>query len=356
MPVIAQRNQGDISDFRTRNFVPFEYFFNKDHFRSALASYCPHLKIYESLEELTEQPGIKDPMWLSPEDLPGLSKIGRIVTSNATVFHTGFHRWFKKQNKDKLSPRRVALTDRIIWTWATSIDTPSFIRSFGSLIPVRTSIRTAAAKALYNMKTQYGLPRSYYPKDGIPADTRFVGIHLRAEKDSQEYHFTGFDLQSDYFADRIDEMSDVPAVYVASGDREMIGQFAELIAPVRVVTKADLLSAEDLAHLTWDQQALIDYLILERAAYVMGVRESSFAWTLALRRAAALNWVVGGFPHGLCWVTGEDGNRVRRGCEDDMQKTSDWKEAWHDDLTTLIGGLEGSRVESEDTLRVTIWP
>jgi hypothetical protein len=67
-----------------------------------------------------------------------------------------------------------------------------------------------------------------------------------------------------------------------------------LAAPRPVVTKTDLLSGEDLAELsalTWDQQALVDMLILNRSAFFMGMADSSFAWTLASQRR---RFTVGG--------------------------------------------------------------
>jgi len=45
-----------------------------------------------------------------------------------------------------------------------------------------------------------------------------------------------------------------------------------------------VLSGADLAELdrlTWDQQALVDLLILSRGAFFMGMADSSFAWTIS---------------------------------------------------------------------------
>lgn len=64
---------------------------------------------------------------------------------------------------------------------------------------------------------------------------------------------------------------------------------ATLSPPITVVTKEDLVSANELKEmraLTWDQAALIDYVVLQSAGYFAGLVESSFTWNVAMRRAA----------------------------------------------------------------------
>lgn len=56
---------------------------------------------------------------------------------------------------------------------------------------------------------------------------------------------------------------------------------------IKVTTKHDLLTGEDRAgldKLTFDQQALIDFLVLLKATGFAGVGHSSFAWNIALHR------------------------------------------------------------------------
>jgi hypothetical protein len=54
-----------------------------------------------------------------------------------------------------------------------------------------------------------------------------------------------------------------------------------------VVTKHDLLQGPDrrqLDSLSFDQQALVDFLVLFKSSSFMGVAHSSFPWNIALRR------------------------------------------------------------------------
>lgn len=88
-------------------------------------------------------------------------------------------------------------------------------------------------------------------------------------------------------------MSETPirAIYAASGNTTSLELFAieaaKLDPPATVVAKGDLLSGKDkkaLDALTWDQQALVDYLVLEKAARFAGVSDSSFSWGIAYAR------------------------------------------------------------------------
>ncbi|KAB5581182.1 hypothetical protein GE09DRAFT_988232 [Coniochaeta sp. 2T2.1] len=358
MPQISIRNPNDISDFRTSDMAPFSYLFDEEHFKNTLASYCPQLKIYDSLDSLSGYPSVDNPISLTPIDLPGLDKNDKVI-AKPEQYPLAFGEWLKRENNPPKSHVRIAFTNRIIWTWPTSSDPPAFVRSFSSIIRPRLDIRLLAASALYTLKQRYGLPASVRPINGLQRDT-FVGVHLRVEADANKFGFTNYSLQADYFLRRLAELSaEVKAkgngelvIYVASGDEEQVARFAEQIAPLRVATKRELLDGGQLDALSWDQQALVDLLMLERSSYLMGVRESSFTWTLVLKRAAAVNWVVGGFPTGPCWVNGPKGEKRRRGCKEDLAP----EEFWRDDLSVLVGPQTKPTTESIDVVRSTIFP
>lgn len=433
MPQISRRNPKDIGDFRTKHMMPFDYLFDTAHFKSTLATYCPQLTIHDNLAALEKHPGIsRKALTLTPYDLPNITHNGPVI-SNLPKIRKSFHAWLKNANSEHHTPIRVSLTARIIWTWPTSYDRNSLVRSFSGVVRLSRQVRLPAAEALYSLASEH-LPRlsSGARRKSKKTDFTlpFVGIHLRAEKDAQQYHLTNYTLQTNYYLSRLksdllpslfhtstsgddkNKATTIP-IYIASGDSAQIERFAKQLSfvhpAIKVVTKASLLPEAALSALTWDQQALVDFQVMERAAYVMGVRESSFAWTLALKRAAAANWVVGGFPSGPCWVDdeeelGEDRkaegvgkrdededkggenveqhgeeasgqqqegvvkaddkpeettvraakkpSRRRRGCKEDLAPY----EYWRDELSALIGDLGEAANESVDVVRSSIWP
>lgn len=348
MPRIARRSDTDISNFRTHDFVSIDYLFDVAHFKTELDSYCPQLKIYDTMKDVPGYENITK-FDLSPDHLPKLTPSHRVF-AKPDEYKPAFDEWLGRVNTKKVSPVHISFTNRIIWTWPTSYDPPAFIRSFGTVVKIRSDIRNLAALALFKLKSNYGLPRSFRAIDISSPEISYVGIHLRAEKDSRDYGFTDYDTQALYFARRLSEFPGIP-VYLASGDRDVTANFTESIAPVRVVTKQDLLSDVELRLLSWDQQALLDLLVLERASYFLGVKDSSFSWLLTLRRAAAENWVVGGFPTAPCLAKREDGRKIRRGCEKDLADS----EFWRDELSALVGNKHPGP-ERVEVYRASIFP
>lgn len=78
-------------------------------------------------------------------------------------------------------------------------------------------------------------------------------------------------------------------MYVASGNVDEIARFADDAKAynLSVTTKHQLLGGEDKVKLeafTFDQQALVDYLVLLKSSDFAGVGHSSFAWNIALWR------------------------------------------------------------------------
>jgi hypothetical protein len=117
-----------------------------------------------------------------------------------------------------------------------------------------------------------------------------VGVHLRTEVDAINVGYASYEKQAATYLEYINSTS-LRVVYAASGNTTSLELFAEaastLSPPAKVFTKWDLLREEDsvvLKNMTWDQQALVDFLILERSSKFAGVSDSSFSWDIAYRR------------------------------------------------------------------------
>jgi len=84
----------------------------------------------------------------------------------------------------------------------------------------------------------------------------------------------------------------LPVIYIASGNITSISLFASSVSPTPVVTKTTLLTGKDLSDLqamTWDQQALVDYLVLLKSSQFLGMSDSSFSWNISIVRRAVGN-------------------------------------------------------------------
>jgi len=136
-------------------------------------------------------------------------------------------------------------------------------------------------------------------KNPIPVNG-FFGAHLRTVIDAVEGWPVGdpmsrygrYDVQSQLYLDQVLN-STLSVIYVASGNATEVAKFAANARArpggqdLVVTTKYKLLSGPDLMvfnSLAWDQQALVDFLVLMVASQFAGVAHSSFAWNVALKR------------------------------------------------------------------------
>ena len=169
-------------------------------------------------------------------------------------------------------------------------DSEDFANNFGNLLPLREDVLRLAAIILYEISSRYKLSLNSFVTTATPAPGTFLGIHLRTANDILSYWLT-YEDQITYYLSHIRSsrhLSALPIIYIASGNITSIQSFSKevqtLPKPMPVITKRDLLSGADLAELdslTWDQQALVDLLVLNRGAFFMGMADSSFAWTIS---------------------------------------------------------------------------
>lgn len=112
---------------------------------------------------------------------------------------------------------------------------------------------------------------------------------LQTAKDAAKAHWTGYDLQAKRYLEeaRKDHLS---IIYVASGsskDMERFAQQAWSEYQYNTTSKRRLLQGDDLANLqslSWDQQGLVDFLVMLKSSSFAGIEQSSFAWNIALKR------------------------------------------------------------------------
>ncbi|EQB59361.1 hypothetical protein CGLO_00261 [Colletotrichum gloeosporioides Cg-14] len=331
LPQITPRSPENLQDIVSKPGVPIDYFFDSDHLHHVLSTYCPQMKVYDSLDELYDVPGVGNPFAF---DMGVFVKewVNGTVLANPKGWNKSFRDWLDTQSPPATReyPLRVHLK-HTLWVWPTANDTAAVASSFGRILRIRQDARRLAASALFSLAHRFRLnldPRTRYHPES------FVGIHLRTEEDITGGSFPDYITQA---ADYFHFLSDcsAPVAYLASGATDAnVTAFAERAEDfnVTVVTKGDILDAQEMEELeafTWDQRSLVDYEIMLRAGLVAGIGKSSFAWNLALRRSYAFGDGPQAVPHPL-------GDTI----------------AWKDEFTTLYGKHEAR----EDAMRSTIWP
>lgn len=176
-----------------------------------------------------------------------------------------------------------------IFDWPIWLDGPRFANTFGRLLRIRPDIAQIAVKILINLhKIDPESTRSLIHQ---PQLLQYVGIHLRVEEDVLEWWPKEEDQVHEYLTTLRDKQLSPSTVYVATGSQAGFERLKHRLTGEfdikHVLTKYQVLDGEDLAALkglSWDQQGLVDYLILMRSEYFMGIMQSTFAQNLAARR------------------------------------------------------------------------
>ncbi|OHF03961.1 hypothetical protein CORC01_00823 [Colletotrichum orchidophilum] len=303
LPSMSLRNAKDITDIETGNEVPLDYLLDRESFITRLTEGCPGMIVYEKAADFPSYTHrLGEPLSLVGDhferDHP------REGLRHPRKWRHFFDNWLDEHGVREWmgpdAPVHVKLEQSFL-EYPVRDDGEAFVHEFGKILSFRNDTRALAAKILFLLKEKFALPID--PRKAINPNAYF-GAHLRLEKDAtsawgpDEWRFSRMDDQfEEQF--RYLERTGLSIVYVASGNQTVVDIFAERLnrylsaetgSPRRnitVVTKNDLLlgpDREQLDSLTFDQHALVDFLVMFRASAFMGVAHSSFPWTIALRR------------------------------------------------------------------------
>ncbi|KAH6695198.1 hypothetical protein F5X68DRAFT_227191 [Plectosphaerella plurivora] len=297
VPSMALRNAKDITDIETTTEVPLDYLLDREAFVTRLSLGCPGMQIYNSAEEFPSYENRSgEPLSLLGDQFePDHPREG---LEHPEKWRASFDGWLKRHDERPRpeAPVHVQIQQSFL-EYPVQNDGVAFAREFGKILSFREDTRELAAKVLLALKKKFRLPID--PSLAVNPGA-FYGAHLRLEKDAiaawepEEWRFSRKDDQF-WEQTRNLERSGLSVVYVASGDLAVVKEFEKYLdtssgareATVPVVTKYDLLKGADrrqLDALAFDQQALVDFLVMFKASAFMGVAHSSFPWTVALRR------------------------------------------------------------------------
>lgn len=317
LPQIRTRSEEDLSNIMLA-YRGFDYFFDEHHFRQSLTASCPQFTIYNSTDHIPNAPVPFKPEKITPRNLGrrgGCDK--RELNKHTDRFGKQFWAYIEKTAAESNLPPPSIDHPRIIrfnwgvqFDWPVFRDGPEFVATFGGLLRFRQDILDLGHRVAAHM-------RRFAAAHGTgPASRAFVGIHLRTESDALS-RWPDYDAQSAAYLERASAMN-FKAAYLATGNQTEAHKLATAAATahgIAVATKHELLRdrPEDLATLdalTWDQQALVDFVVLLECDYFLGVSPSSFSMNVALKRHLQADglytrpWKVGGDGDGRSWLVG----------------------------------------------------
>lgn len=312
-----QRSPADISNLRggqSSKGLSLDYMFSKTHLVDSLQRYCPQLQVHDSLDALYDRPSLLKPLSLAlthlTADFVTVDQIPTTILQYPEHLSGQFAILMERELpvEKRYYPVRADLSNSL-WSWPTFNETTgaTFRADFGKLLRVRDDIRALAASALWNLAKSHGVTLPNPKAGNVVGDgatdqgAGFMGVHLRTEKDAKDFGWPPYQDQVPYFVEFLqNETTPLPGgrkrtVFLATGltaRDEDVKKFSARCAEVNatVVLKRDLLDADEISvlnGLSWDQRALLDYEILMHAGTFLGVVESAFSWSVALRRSLA---------------------------------------------------------------------
>ena len=288
MPRIQRRSEEDLANIFTTGFQPFDYFFNEEHFRKVMNTYCPQMTILNLTDDATTINGadITRVEEFYPKDLGDLDGCdGRGVNRHLDMFRTKFDNWLitRKHMPTEQAPMTIRFKWATFFEWPIYRDGPEFAATFGDILRINADIEDLSKKVLMQMTKFVGAP-----PDPEKLEAPYLGVHLRTESDALGF-WPDFNVQSEGYLKEA-ELRGLKHAYLATGNATDGHRFAEKASEklkMKVTSKLDLLQGEDLQRLTdlsWDQQALVDFLVLTKSTHFTGCSFSSFTMNIAFKR------------------------------------------------------------------------
>ncbi|EPE27183.1 hypothetical protein GLAREA_03097 [Glarea lozoyensis ATCC 20868] len=270
-----------------------DYMFDVDHFVQSMRLSCPEMLLIKN----TEQHFSDRRKELQPETLV----LNRPITGmeHPESWPSLFSKWVE----DHIPPRHeegTLKTEPIVIDLQQSFlsypihsDGHKFAHDFGELLKFREDTRSLATAVLLELQ-------EWHDMDGNISDSiitpSFFGAHLRTSEFGEHLDrrhvapapFMHYDGQSIAYLEHAGA-AQISLMYVSSGnllDVERLKKSA-LGWGIDITHKHALLKGkhqDQLRSLTWDQQALVDFLVLTKSQEFAGVGHSSFSWNIALKR------------------------------------------------------------------------
>ncbi|KAK8120851.1 hypothetical protein PG999_004971 [Apiospora kogelbergensis] len=337
VPSLSKRNPRDITDIETTVQVPLEYLFDRDAFVQHLTEGCPGMRLYDRIEDFPNyERRAAEPLSVVGDQFEKQSAHSNRSDSITKAdddeslllfpreWRNYFDTWLSQQNivVRPEAPVHIALGQTYL-EYPVREDGDEFAGEFGKLLSFRRETRVMAARVLAALRRRMPAKKQQSLNASAPInDHAYYGAHLRLEKDAVsawDPDLYRFSRMEDQFEAQFQNLmrTGLELVYVASGNRTVVDLFAAYLQRriteeevkedalrgrrrsigdnsggsnkrnVTVFTKQDLLhgdSLKELEQMTFDQQGLVDFLMMFKASAFMGVAYSSFPWTVALRR------------------------------------------------------------------------
>lgn len=280
---------------------PFSYFFDEEYFRNSMDKACPQIRLYGNYSEIEDYGEIRHVADAHFKTMDGLVINDGVLDDRGpnrhlVTFRRDFDMWLKGVKNTIPSPHKpVGITLRwaLFFEWDVARDGQEFANTFGRILKIRPDVVELAKNVMNELAVYAGTTEAHDKtkegEDGLPT-VDYLGVHLRTEADALDFWPTYQDQSNGFLKVNSEPGLRHKYAYLASGSADESKRFTAQawdMQSLNVTSKYHLLKDEDLKQLKelhWDQQALVDYLVLLKSTHFVGCSFSTFAHNVALRR------------------------------------------------------------------------
>jgi hypothetical protein len=325
----AEENLGKRQGAESRSM---DYMFDVDHFIQSMRLSCPEMLLLRSLgqDASDRRKGLQSESLMLNRPITGLE--------HPEEWRPLFYHWIEENfpSEEKVLNTEPIVVDleQSFLSYPTHSDGHGFAHAFGELLKFRPDTRVLATAVLVELQKRSNMDGRISDPIMTPS---FFGAHLRTSEFEEHLGrrhvtpapFMHYDGQAVAYLEHAGA-AHIALMYVSSGNPSDVARLEKQARSwgIDVTEKEGLLKGnylEQLALLTWDQQAIIDYLVLTKSEEFAGVGHSSFSWNVVLKRQHLAK--VSGYKDSA-------GKAPGSGVLDDEGN-------WSDGLSTLYGVQKG---------------
>ncbi|KAH8657142.1 hypothetical protein BGZ60DRAFT_384105 [Tricladium varicosporioides] len=270
-----------------------DYMFDKEHFMASLLYSCPQMEIIPEFDQYASSRRRA----LLPESLVNNHPTSGL--EHPEQWKEVFDAWVDEHiEKDASTTEPIVIDlEQSFLQYPTHSDGHAFAHSFGKLLKFRSDTRLLATETLHKLSQWYELELDLHAP---VMNESFFGAHLRTEHEFPDDYgkktkrhavsapYEHFPAQAQSYLQHASS-SGFSLIYISSGNLSSVDAFVSdaKIFNIDVTHKYSLLKEEHRDHLeelTWDQRALVDFMVLEKAQEFVGVGHSAFSWNVAKKR------------------------------------------------------------------------
>jgi len=171
------------------------------------------------------------------------------------------------------------------WPPKNELDTEAFREQFSFLLPFNDGVEQLASKIVSRLRNKL---KHAANKNSTGFVQGYMGAHLRTEQDASDAKWLDFQSQTSAFLSMARER-DLKYIYCATGNETEFMNFQRIAgqAEIVVLSKWMVLTNEErkqLKRMTFDQQGIVDFLVLLKSQFMSGITSSGFSAQLKTRR------------------------------------------------------------------------